>query len=389
METTEIISQPKGILSLPEKFITHKKESTHLHPDVATALKTVGHDIRLPPESGIGRDPRQAFEDAHWTGSEKEGYRAYVNAVKNDPSKMEGSGPAAARVGRMANFWTDNERIESPKRVASLPSIQPKSSISERTKSLRQGSTQPTRENSVHHENQSQAGSQHQDRQRPISESSAKENRAASEQSDRPRSISDRIKAWADASAQRPKESYVRKGDDSPPAPKQQEVTRKSVSERINSLEEISARQSKKSFVAKGVASQSTSERPERPKGPVADRAKALEETSARQLKGSSVIKEEKASETSRESTSDRIKSLSEASARKVEETRPAGESISFHLSVKDEVDRITKPSKSVSVEAGQMDPQGADGKIEVNILRPKLTHPTKNRALHPAKNRL
>jgi len=92
VETTKIVSKSKGILGIPSTITVHKKESTQLHPDITTALIAAADDIPPPPKNGIGKDPRKAYEDAHWTEDEKEGHRAYVDRFRDKPAKLEVAG---------------------------------------------------------------------------------------------------------------------------------------------------------------------------------------------------------------------------------------------------------------------------------------------------------
>ena len=98
------MSKPNGILGIPSTITVHKKESTQLHPDITTALVTTGQKIPTPPKNGIGKDPRKAYEDAHWTEDEKEGHRAYVESVQNKPAKSESDGGSARRVSRVSEL---------------------------------------------------------------------------------------------------------------------------------------------------------------------------------------------------------------------------------------------------------------------------------------------
>jgi hypothetical protein len=332
VETTEIITTSKGILSSPEKVIAHERESTHLHPDMKSALNAVRHEIPLPPKSGIGKDPRPTFEDMHWTEKEKEGHRAYVDNIRNKPSKVEGAGPVVGRVSRMANFWTNKERMSSPK---SAPSI------SERMKFLREDSAKLSDGKSANH----------------VVESSEPRQRA--------RSTSGQIKNFKDTAVQQPKENSACSGDASGSTSEQNEEPRKSVPELIKALEDSFVRQLKESYVAKGDAPWSALEEHEIPKSSVSNRIRTFEQTSANRLKESSVARDG-VSEVSKESISDRIKSLSEVFSLKLEESQPTLERISQHSSVKDQIERLSRSSESGGLVNGHSKPATADDKDEV-----------------------
>jgi hypothetical protein len=79
----------KSKVGVPETLTVHKTVSTHLHPDLGTALAQVGHNLPLPPQSGIGQDPRKKFEDLHWTSEEKAGHDAYVKSVRESFESKE------------------------------------------------------------------------------------------------------------------------------------------------------------------------------------------------------------------------------------------------------------------------------------------------------------
>ena len=304
----------------------------------------------------------------HWTEKEKEGHRAFVDNVRNQPSNVEGAGPVVGRVRRMANFWTNKERLLSPKSAPPVPSGRSKSSISERMKFLREGSAKLSDGISANH---------------------VVESHAASEPHEQVKSPSGQIKDFKDTAVQQPKGNSVHGGDASGSTSEQKEEPRKPVLEPIKALENISARQLKESYVAKGDAPWSTLEEHERPKGSVSNRIEILEQTSANPLKESSVA-EDRVSKVWKESISSRIKSLSEVSSLKLEERQPTLEKISQQSSVKDQIERLSKSSESGGDRAnGHSKPATADDKDKFVAPSRQLTHPTKNRARLPLKNRL
>jgi hypothetical protein len=120
------ITIPKGAASNPGTILTQKHESTHMYPDVESALNNIRPQPPVLPESGIGKDPRQVFEDAHWTEEEKKGHLAYVESVQKDPKKRGGGGVKGGRVSNLAHFWTDKERnkdLDTPSVQKELPKI--------------------------------------------------------------------------------------------------------------------------------------------------------------------------------------------------------------------------------------------------------------------------
>jgi hypothetical protein len=135
VETHKVTSPSKGVLNRQGTVTSHKRESTHLHPNMEAALHHVGQPIP-PPESGIGKDPRKAYEDEHWTEDQKKGYQAYAQSVRDDPVKREGGGRKVGRVGNMAQFWNEKERMASPPSGKSVKLERPKSEVSDKIKSL-------------------------------------------------------------------------------------------------------------------------------------------------------------------------------------------------------------------------------------------------------------
>jgi hypothetical protein len=149
VETHEIISTSKSGLPIPEAVTVHRRESTHLHPNMATAFIKVGHEGSAPLKSGIGKDPRRAFEEAHWTEEEKEGHRAYVKSVWNAPKVEE----CEQNPNNMANFWTKEQRMESPKSAPLERSERRPSSASDQIKVLQETTSRPLQEGRAASEN--------------------------------------------------------------------------------------------------------------------------------------------------------------------------------------------------------------------------------------------
>jgi hypothetical protein len=125
-----------------------------------------------PQPSGIGKDPRQKFEELHWTQAEREGHKAYAESVRNsmassdqnehklwtDKSRMTspesaqsekrsstssekaGSERKAGKVNNMANFWTEKDKQASSAKDPGEKQLKRQSSkISEKIKSLAKG----------------------------------------------------------------------------------------------------------------------------------------------------------------------------------------------------------------------------------------------------------
>ena len=76
----------------------HQTVSMDLHPDKETALTSVGDDRPLPPQSGIGKDPRKKYEDLHWTEEEKAGYDAYIKSVQNKQAEVSNNSEPESRL---------------------------------------------------------------------------------------------------------------------------------------------------------------------------------------------------------------------------------------------------------------------------------------------------
>jgi hypothetical protein len=129
------ITIPKGATTNPGTVLTQKRESTHMYPDAEAALKNIHPAPAVLPESGIGKDPRQVFEDTHWTADEKEGHRAYVESVQQDTKKdkvdLEGNSKS-----NMPPFWTSKERnpeADTHSVDKGLPAVPVKGKLTSRT----------------------------------------------------------------------------------------------------------------------------------------------------------------------------------------------------------------------------------------------------------------
>jgi hypothetical protein len=101
--------------------VTHHKAETHLHPDMATAWQTVGHDVPDAPKSGVGKDPRKDFEDEHWTEEQKAGHRAYIEAIQN--GKLKEDSVSSGKTDNLAEKWT--EKTDANLKKESLPPVAP------------------------------------------------------------------------------------------------------------------------------------------------------------------------------------------------------------------------------------------------------------------------
>lgn len=122
--TEKVKTKGKTPFALPKTVVTHHKEEKHLHPDMAAAWQKVGHQVPDAPKSGLGKDPRKDFEDAHWTEAQKAGHRAYVEAVqKKDQVKSEVGSPGSGKVSKLAEKWRENAAGELNKGPAFRPPV--------------------------------------------------------------------------------------------------------------------------------------------------------------------------------------------------------------------------------------------------------------------------
>lgn len=429
VETTKIVSRPKGILGIPSTITVYKKESKQLHPDIATALTSGGQEIPPSLKSGIGKDPRKAYEIAHWTKDEREGHLAYVDNVLNNPTKLEGGVGSAGRVGRLANIWIEKERMKSLKISPLQCDTGSKNSISELMIALREHSGPQPQNQPVRNTDGQSVTEQHAPKSSVSShikfiEDGSFSNQKEPKQSELPdlatRPASGRLISFEAGSVQseselrpasghRPKESVsslnrafdkgsVRDEGESSLVSEQQYRPKGSVSSRIRCFEQ-GAMHAK---VATGLASQSPepwkgrvssrikffeqgavckkdgsepSEKHDLPKGVVSARINAFEANLARQLEERSGQngKRKPVATNSRYSICDEIKALKESSTRELEDSRPTVERNSRHLSVQEQVDQLSKTWSSaggvILLNEGAL---GDDGEVN-NYSKPKI----------------
>lgn len=399
-----------------------------LHPDIATALTSAGQEIPPPPKNGIGKDPRKAYEIAHWTKDEREGHLAYVDSVLNNPTKLEGGVGSAGRVSRLANFWTEKERMKSPKiSPSSRSDTGPKNSISELMIALREHSGRQSQKQPVRHTDGQSVTEQHAPKSSVSSHlkfikdgsfSNQKEPKQSELLDLATRPASGRLISFEAGSAQseselrpasgqrdRPKESVsslnrpFEKGDEGESRlVSEQECRQKgSLSSRIRCFEQGAMRakvapslasqrpeprkgmvSSRVKFFEQGAVCKKDgsepSEKHDLPKGAVSARINALEANSARQLEErmGQNGKRKPAVTNSRYSISDNIKALKESSTRELEDSRPTIERISRHLSVQEQVEQVSKSCSAGGVILLNEHAAGDDGQVN-NYSKPKI----------------
>ena len=124
-------------------MVTHHKEETHLHPDMATAWQKVGHDIPDAPKSGLGKDPRKDFEDENWTEEQKAGHRAYVDAVQKGQVKTTRTSATSPKISKLAVHWDEKIAADLQKEVftpvAHVRDTETSEKVNELTKKLTNG----------------------------------------------------------------------------------------------------------------------------------------------------------------------------------------------------------------------------------------------------------
>jgi hypothetical protein len=392
---------------------------------MATALKQAGHEVPPPPQSGIGKDPRPKFEDLHWTKEEREGHQAYVENVRKGSGNAEEEEEEEPRrsVGELKDFWTNKERLESPQ---TTPSAKPKvgaatgqgTSIGEMAsrwsnkneveskksepsiKSGEEGGEMESRRVSVHEmanfwaDKERKETAQAQGATSGISEArknAISDNVKAFEEpaieppvttnsldkEDRrpPPSepISERVKAFGEASAEKGKEDSFKKEDRIPPpsAP---------IAERVKTFEEP-PKESKEEPLGK-------EDRIPPSAAPIADRVKTFEEVPTEPKKERTAIEKDldQAIDTS---IAHRLAALEESSHAQALESEDALKKLEEKTKkpVQQRIDELAAELLQDGGLAGGKEPDTGNSRIDLDIKEgPKLTHPTKNRARRPAK---
>ena len=391
------MSKPKGTLGIPSTITVHKKESTQLHPDITTALITAGQEIRPPRNNGIGKDPRKAYEDAHWTEDEREGHLAYVHRVLNMPKKSESGGGSVERVDGSASFWTENRRMKPPK-------TSPSALLEQGPKNYIPDQMNPLREHPVH---RSQNQPDRNTGGRSVTEQHAPKGSISShiesinegsfdnEDEAKQSELQDLATSSASGRIISFEAGFVQSEDESKPISDQRDHRKGPVSSLSRSFEEGSVPdegQSRSEYHPKGSLSgrirsfeqggvhaeakfspdsrkpdcqkgivfsrikffeqgavrnadkPKPFEKQDPPKGAVSARINALDANSAQQLEerlGQNGKRKRDATNPGH-SISYRIKALEESSTRELEDSRPAIERISQHLSVQEQVDQLS-----------------------------------------------
>lgn len=344
----------------------------HLQPDMSTALKQAGHDMPPPPQSGIGKDPRPKFEDLHWTKEEREGHQAYIDNTQKGSSKREEEEAEEPRrsVSELKDFWTNKERVESPKRTsASNPKVSP------------MGNRQRTGVGEM----ASQSSNKNQVVDSKNTESSVKSAEENDEEESRRVSVHDMANFWAEKEREQASEAARSKGwkgrksaisdrveASKEPAHKQVMATSTGkedrcpppsqlISERVKALNEAPKEATEKSLHEEDINPP--------PSAPIAEYVKTFEEgpTDSKKEIAETKIRLDKTTDMS---TANRLTTLEEKVTQGQEESRQA------------------LPA-DLGEEAAQKEQKGSDPEklqTDPNEPGPKLEHLTKNRAEPPAK---
>lgn len=116
--------------------MSYHRESTHLHPDVRSALVEFGQRNPSPKRSGIGKDPRKSYEDAYWTDDEKAGHHASAHSMHDDLLEREETNQDAGEVVKIASLSANKRRMEDSNPLNSASAERRRGSISKHIKAL-------------------------------------------------------------------------------------------------------------------------------------------------------------------------------------------------------------------------------------------------------------